>query len=317
MSTVLSLTDLPEPLLNKADEVSEIPAGGNLFHADKNPQIVARADQDDGKPDSAGTEFGGKLVAVKEPGRYAEVPDETPPFLFHANRAERYGIQGAPVRPGAGRVAGVILDFWQYPAVAVVYKNQRFCWRHISSHSLCEVLYFGMEVLTAEHISSGKTDPFCRLVMAEFSIERVQEDTFPDFLFLLEKLAEYEHLDPPDAEARVRLKEDAFRPHPAYEGYLARLGTDPIGFVTFFFTYSTFLARPTLFLEDLFILAPFRGRGYGKQLFSFCRNEAKIRGCGRMDWMVLTWNKPSIQFYEEIGAERSGWHSYRLRQDQF
>ena len=88
-----------------------------------------------------------------------------------------------------------------------------------------------------------------------------------------------------------------------------------VGFVTFFFTYSTFLARPTLYLEDLFVLEQYRGQRLGGRLFDFCRNEARIRECGRMDWMVLTWNEPSIQFYEKIGAARLEWYTYRLEGD--
>jgi GNAT superfamily N-acetyltransferase len=151
-----------------------------------------------------------------------------------------------------------------------------------------------------------------RLHMPEFTIERVGEETFRDFLFLLEGLAEYEHLDPPDEAARSRLSVDMFGNPPKFEGYLGKLGDEPIGFVTFYFTYSTFLAKQTLFLEDFFVLNHHRGKGFGRRLFDFCRNEARIRGCGRMDWTVLEWNEPSIRFYETIGANRLGWHMFRL-----
>lgn len=152
--------------------------------------------------------------------------------------------------------------------------------------------------------------------MPEFTIERVTEKTFPDFLHLLEELARYEHLDPPDEHARYRLRDDMMQNIPKYEAYLGRSGGKPAGFVTFCFTYSTFLARPTLYLEDIFVLEQYRNQGLGTRLFSFCRNEARVRGCGRMDWMVLMWNKPSIQFYEKIGATRLGWHAYRLERGQ-
>jgi GNAT superfamily N-acetyltransferase len=152
--------------------------------------------------------------------------------------------------------------------------------------------------------------------MPGFVIERVKEQTFPDFLFLLDGLAEYEHLEPPDRAARLRLKADMEENPPKFEGYLGRLGETPVGYVTFYFTYSTFLARPTLFLEDIFVPGAYRGRGFGKALFDFCRNEARARGCGRMDWMVLEWNAPSIRFYEKIGANRLGWHMYRLEREQ-
>ena len=152
--------------------------------------------------------------------------------------------------------------------------------------------------------------------MPEITIERVTEKTIPEFLYLLEKLAGYEHLDPPDEGARLRLKTVIGHNNPEFEGYIGRLGDEPVGFVTFCFTYSTFLARPTLYLEDIFVLEQYRGRGFGTHLFNFCRNQALIRGCGRMDWMVLMWNKPSIQFYEKIGAKQLGWYTYRLERGQ-
>lgn len=148
--------------------------------------------------------------------------------------------------------------------------------------------------------------------MPEFSLDRVTEKTVPDFVYLLEQLALYEQLDPPDEGARSRLTAEILQDHPKVEGYIGRLGDNPVGFVTFCFTYSTFLARPTLYLEDIFVLEEYRKRGFGTRLFTFCRNEARARGCGRMDWMVLTWNTPSIQFYEKIGATRLGWYTYRL-----
>jgi GNAT superfamily N-acetyltransferase len=148
--------------------------------------------------------------------------------------------------------------------------------------------------------------------MPEFTIERVREETFQNFLFLLDRLAEYEHLDPPDEAARSRLRVDISGNPPKFEGYLGRLGDDPVGYVTFYFTYSTFLAKPTLFLEDIFVLEQFRGGGFGKRLFDFCRNEAWTRGCGRMDWIVLDWNEPSKRFYETVGAKKLGWHMFRL-----
>ena len=152
--------------------------------------------------------------------------------------------------------------------------------------------------------------------MPEFSIERVREKTFQEFLNFLDGLAEYEQLDPPDDKARLRLRFDMLQDPPKFEGYIGWLASEPVGFVTFYFTYSTFLAKPTLFLEDLFVPVQYPGRGFGRKLFDFCRNEARIRECGRMDWMVLTWNKPSVKFYEKLGAARLGWYTYRLERDQ-
>jgi GNAT superfamily N-acetyltransferase len=152
--------------------------------------------------------------------------------------------------------------------------------------------------------------------MPEISMERVTEKTCAEFFCPLGELARYEHLDPPNEGARLRLKEDLLHDPPKCEAYLARLGDEPVGFVTFCFTYSTFLARPTLFLEDIFVSGQYRNQGFGTLLFNFCRNEARVRGCGRMDWMVLMWNKPSIRFYEKIGAHQLAWHTYRLEGGQ-
>jgi GNAT superfamily N-acetyltransferase len=152
--------------------------------------------------------------------------------------------------------------------------------------------------------------------MNSFNIERVSEETFSKFFSLLCDLAQYEHIAPPDEDVKGRLKHDLLDPNPKFEAYLGILNEKPIGFATFYFSYSTFLARPTLFLEDIFVLESHRGYGYGKQLFKFCRDEARVRDCGRMDWMVLTWNESSIRFYEQIGGTRLGWYTYRLEKDQ-
>jgi GNAT superfamily N-acetyltransferase len=152
--------------------------------------------------------------------------------------------------------------------------------------------------------------------MPDFIIERVTEKTLPDFLYLLEELARYEHLDPPGESARLRLKADILDPLPKVWACLGRLGDEPAGFVTYCFSYSTFLALPTLYLEDIFVPEQYRKQGFGTRLFNYCRHEARARGCGRMEWMVLTWNKPSIEFYEKTGATRLAWHTYRLERGQ-
>jgi len=143
-------------------------------------------------------------------------------------------------------------------------------------------------------------------------MEKVGANNFPEFLALIRSLAEFEHLVPPDAAAEDRLRADALGETPRYEAYLAKIGTTPAGYVTFYFTYSTFLARPTLYLEDLFVPEKYRGQGIGRHMLGFCRKTARDRGCGRMEWMVLDWNEPAIQFYTKSGAKRLGWYVYRL-----
>jgi GNAT superfamily N-acetyltransferase len=144
------------------------------------------------------------------------------------------------------------------------------------------------------------------------AIESVTRVNFREFVDLVASLAEYERLAPPDADACRRLEEDGLSDHPRYEAYLARAGTAAVGYVTFFFTYSTFLARPTLYLEDLFVRPEYRRKGIGRELFAFCRDRAWESGCGRFEWQVLDWNTPAIRFYEAQGAGRIGWSVYRI-----
>lgn len=148
------------------------------------------------------------------------------------------------------------------------------------------------------------------------TIEKVGRGNFEPFLGLVRQLAGYERLVPPDDAAAARLKADCFSDPPRYEAYIASLRGRPVGYVTFYLTYSTFLALPTLFLEDIFVEDGYRGSGVGKALFDFCRSEAKRRGCGRVEWLVLTWNEPALRFYEKCGGKRLDWYFYRLEHDR-
>jgi GNAT superfamily N-acetyltransferase len=130
---------------------------------------------------------------------------------------------------------------------------------------------------------------------------------------LVVALADYERLPPPDADAQDRLLADAFRPQPRVEIVVAVVDGAVVGYAFFFETYSTFLARPTLYLEDLFVLPAHRGEGTGKALFIHLAREAARRGCGRMEWAVLDWNTPAIAFYQRLGAQHLyDWQVYRL-----
>ena len=136
-------------------------------------------------------------------------------------------------------------------------------------------------------------------------------------LDLIDALAEYENLDKPTDAARHRLIEDGFGEQPRFRAFLARLDGHPVGYAITFHTYSSFLALPTLFLEDLFVLPEARKRGVGRALFQFLAREAVRDGCGRMEWMVLDWNQLAIDFYERLGSRRlSEWYTYRLTGEQ-
>src|SRR4051794_40929894 len=134
-----------------------------------------------------------------------------------------------------------------------------------------------------------------------------------DILRLIVALAEFERLDPPDEAASRRLLEDAFGPRPRFEIFLAELEGRVAGYAFVFETYSTFLALPSLYLEDLFVLPEFRSRRVGYALMMYCAEQAWKRGCGRMDWVVLDWNTHAIEFYKRLGARHpDDWHVYRL-----
>jgi len=137
------------------------------------------------------------------------------------------------------------------------------------------------------------------------------------FLRLVDALADYEKLDRPTTEARGRLVRDGFGERPIFHPYLVELEAKAVGYAITFFTYSSFLALPTLYLEDLFILPEARGKGAGKALFRHLVAEAVERGCGRMEWVVLDWNQLAIDFYERLGARRlNEWYTYRLTREQ-
>ena len=137
------------------------------------------------------------------------------------------------------------------------------------------------------------------------------------FLSLVDALADYEKLERPSSDARERLKRDALGPPPRIQVYIAEIGGVPAGYALTFDTYSSFLALPTLYLEDLFVLPDFRRQGVARELFRFLAGEAVRRGCGRMEWAVLDWNGGAIDFYETIGARRiREWLMYRLTTDQ-
>lgn len=153
--------------------------------------------------------------------------------------------------------------------------------------------------------------------MVEAEIVPVDGTNVERYIELVEGLANYEHLEPPSAQAKARLVRDATSENPPFRAYLAMVDGRAVGYVTFFFTYSTFLARRALFLEDIFVLEEHRGNGIGKRLFQFCVGEAKRAGCGRMEWTALDWNTPAHRFYGSFGAKRLEWFLFRLAAQDF
>ena len=138
-------------------------------------------------------------------------------------------------------------------------------------------------------------------------------------LRLIVALAEFEKLPPPDEAAQQRLIEDAFGPRPRFEPWLAFATAvrEPVGYAIFLETYSSFLARPTFYLEDVFVLPDFRKQGIGGALLRQAVALAHQRGCGRIEWTALDWNVNAQQVYEQrMGARRmSEWFLYRMTRE--
>ena len=120
---------------------------------------------------------------------------------------------------------------------------------------------------------------------------------------LIMGLAKFERLRPPDSEAKARLVRDIFDRKLA-NIVVASIGGKLVGYALYFYTYSSFIAQPTLYLEDIFVAEQNRQEGVGRTLFMRCVKEAAWRGCGRMEWQVLTWNRKAMGFYEKLGAKR-------------
>ena len=149
--------------------------------------------------------------------------------------------------------------------------------------------------------------------MASLSIRRATRRDAPVIARLIRGLAEYERLAH-EMEATVgQIRRHGFGRRPYFEALICRRGRAAVGFALYFFTYSTFMGRPTLYLEDLFVLPEERGRGAGRALLTELARIALRRGCGRMEWTVLDWNTPSIRFYRRLGATlRKEWILTRL-----
>jgi GNAT superfamily N-acetyltransferase len=148
-------------------------------------------------------------------------------------------------------------------------------------------------------------------------ITKVSAETFDGFVGLIGKLSEYEHLSPPSEEAKERLRRDCLCDQPKYQAFIGKIGGKSVSYVIYFFTYSSFLALPTLFLEDIFVLEEYQRRGVGTKMFDFIKEAAKREGCGRIEFNVLKWNTPAQTFYEKNKAQRLEWFLYRLVREDF
>lgn len=147
----------------------------------------------------------------------------------------------------------------------------------------------------------------------EFRIEPATERDVPVILKFIKGLAEYEKLSHEVVATEASLRESLFGQRPVAEVIIGYAGEEPAGFGLFFHNYSTFLGRPGLYVEDLFVLPQWRGRGLGGRLLAYIAGLAVARGCGRLEWAVLDWNEPAIRFYRSLGARAmKEWTVYRL-----
>ena len=135
----------------------------------------------------------------------------------------------------------------------------------------------------------------------------------PVILDFIRQLADYEKLSHDVAATEESLRDTLFGARPYAEVLIAYWEEAPVGFALFFHNYSTFLAKPGIYLEDLFVNPPARGRGIGKALLTRLAELAIERGCGRVEWAVLDWNAPAIEFYRRMGARpMEEWTTFRL-----
>ena len=162
----------------------------------------------------------------------------------------------------------------------------------------------------------------------EITIRQAEREDISNLLTLIEALADFEELEPPDASARERLESDGWvRNPPRFTAFLAEVELETlaevelettkkiktVGYAFTFETYSTFLAKPTLYLEDIFVLPEYREHGVGTALMNHLIAIAKQKDCGRMEWVVLDWNVNAQKFYQKLGAKHlTEWQSYRI-----
>lgn len=151
--------------------------------------------------------------------------------------------------------------------------------------------------------------------MGDFSIRFAAREDIPTILGFIRALAAYEKMEDQVIADETLLETWIFEKRKA-EVLLAFEGDTPVGFALFFHNFSTWLGRAGIYLEDLFVLPEYRGKGYGKLLLKRLARIAVQRGCGRLEWACLDWNEPSIAFYKSVGATAlDEWTTYRVTGD--
>jgi GNAT superfamily N-acetyltransferase len=151
----------------------------------------------------------------------------------------------------------------------------------------------------------------------DFLIRRARVEDVPVILQLIRDLATYERAPDEVSATEEQLIEVLFGEKPVAEVLLAFEAKSPVGFAVYFYNFSTWLGRPGLYLEDLFVKPEKRGKGYGRALLVELAKVARDHGCGRMEWAVLDWNEPAIKFYRALGAKpMDEWTVFRLTREE-
>ena len=150
----------------------------------------------------------------------------------------------------------------------------------------------------------------------QFTIRTATLADVPLILSFIRELAKYEKLENEVVADEEQLKKSLFGEHKGAEVILGFYDDKPVAFAVFFHNFSTFLGKPGLYLEDLFVKPEMRGKGLGKILLSYLAKLAHDRGCGRFEWWVLDWNEPALKFYRSIGAQpMNDWTVQRVTGD--
>lgn len=152
--------------------------------------------------------------------------------------------------------------------------------------------------------------------LPHFTIRSTTIEDVPRILAFIRGIAEYERLSHEVIATEETLKETLFGENSSAEVLLGEMEGEPVCFVVFFHNFSTFMGRPGLYLEDLFVLPEWRARGIGKIMLTYLAYLAHQRGCARFEWSVLDWNEPAIGFYKSLGAlPMEEWTVFRLTGD--
>lgn len=166
-------------------------------------------------------------------------------------------------------------------------------------------------------LTEGKIKPVVDGVKPSLKIRAAEIEDVPLILEFVKGIAGFENLSHLVTATEETLAEAMFGKRPYAEVFFAELYGMPAGFTVFFHNFSTFVGKPGLYIEDIFVKPEFRGKGIGKAMFLHCVKLAKERNCGRMEWAVLDWN-PAREFYEHLGGSSvNGWQIYRMDEEKF